>query len=200
MIKIIEAKITDITLNDIVNAKYDSSMMNDRAEIHIGNRDYVKIGKNKWEYHGNLNSVIGSTYTDKEIYNMYIINDNNESDYLYEYDYSRSRRIDYNKYYDPADTRDTYDFYHNNSNDDYYTRRINNYNEAVALNLPIIKGWEDARYTQCDECKYKIDIMSSRNDDTDSIACSACRTPGSKCPYGICRKDGTGNVIYRDEE
>lgn len=71
MIRIIsESYETSVTLDDIVNATYSSSFMNDRAEMKIDGRDYVKIGKNKWQYMPVQAHALGGIYTDKEIYDM----------------------------------------------------------------------------------------------------------------------------------
>lgn len=66
----IRVKMESISLQDIEDAIYSSSFMNDRDEIKIDGRDYVKIGKNKWQYMPSQAHAIGGIYTDKEIYDM----------------------------------------------------------------------------------------------------------------------------------
>lgn len=66
----IRVKMESISLQDIKDAIYSSSFMNDRAEIKIDGRDYVKIGKNKWQYMPVQAHAIGDIYTDKEVYDI----------------------------------------------------------------------------------------------------------------------------------
>ena len=44
--------------------------MNDRADLTLDNQTYAKIGKNKWEHIPNNPHAWGSTYTDKEVYEL----------------------------------------------------------------------------------------------------------------------------------
>ena len=58
------------TLDQIKNAKYSSSFMDDREEVCIKGKSYVKIGKDKWQYFSTNPHVIGGTCTDNDIYKM----------------------------------------------------------------------------------------------------------------------------------
>ena len=60
------------TLQKLQQAMHSSSMMGDRAELHIDGQDYVKIGKDKWEHHPSNSRVLGGTFSSKQM--MDIIN------------------------------------------------------------------------------------------------------------------------------
>lgn len=72
MIKVVnEDNLLDesISFEDIQNARYSSSFMNDRAWLTIDGLAYAKIGKNKWESQPTGEHELGSTYSDAQIYN-----------------------------------------------------------------------------------------------------------------------------------
>lgn len=58
------------SLQDLQDAPYSDSFMNDRAELTIGGKRYVKLRKNKWEYQPEQERALGSFYTDEQMYDI----------------------------------------------------------------------------------------------------------------------------------
>ena len=58
------------TLDQIKNAKYSSSFMNDKDELYIKGELYVKIGKDEWQHFPSQARALGATYSNKKIYDM----------------------------------------------------------------------------------------------------------------------------------
>lgn len=52
---------------DLEKAAYSSSFMNRRANVTIDGKTYVKIGKDKWEYHPSQSSALGPSYSTAQL-------------------------------------------------------------------------------------------------------------------------------------
>lgn len=59
-----------VTLEDLKNAQYSASFMNDRAEVHIDGRTYVKTGEDKWEYIPAQPHALGYKVTTDRLWSM----------------------------------------------------------------------------------------------------------------------------------
>jgi hypothetical protein len=91
------------TLDDIINAPYSASFMRDRATINIQGKEYVKIGKNRWQYNSSQRSVLGGIYSDKEIFDKLSSKEVTESEddpqqSYYVIDHTDAREGDAEKY------------------------------------------------------------------------------------------------------
>ena len=66
----------EVTLEEIKNAIYSSSFMNDRATIYLGDKEddyrgsYNKIAKNKWHFSPNQEHALGGNYSDNEMFEL----------------------------------------------------------------------------------------------------------------------------------
>ena len=58
------------SLDALKKCKYSSSFMNDRSEINILSRGYIKIAADKWECHLPQASALGGTYNSQQVYNF----------------------------------------------------------------------------------------------------------------------------------
>lgn len=59
------------TLFDLQKAPYSSSFMGDREVIPVGTRgEYIKIGKDKWQYSPYQGRALGGIYTDMQVYDL----------------------------------------------------------------------------------------------------------------------------------
>jgi len=63
-----------LTLDDLNKAQYSSSMMNDRAEVHVDGRSYVKVSEDQWEYHPTQERALGYKVTTDRLWNEIIQN------------------------------------------------------------------------------------------------------------------------------
>lgn len=63
-----------LTLDDLNKAQYSSSMMNDRAEVHVDGRSYVKVSEDQWEYHPTQEKALGYKVTTDRLWNEIIQN------------------------------------------------------------------------------------------------------------------------------
>lgn len=59
-----------ITKDDLNNAAYSDSFMNDRACITIDGNDYVKIGEDEWQHMPSNSHALGGIYNTDKIYQM----------------------------------------------------------------------------------------------------------------------------------
>lgn len=73
----IESKCESISLNDLQNATWGASFMDDRAYIKIDDKEYIKIYENEWEYNPSLAHELPSIYNDNEI--LELINKSNKA-------------------------------------------------------------------------------------------------------------------------
>jgi hypothetical protein len=55
------------TLQKLQQAMHSSSMMGDRAWLHLDGQDYVKIGRDKWEHHPSNSHALGGTYSSQQM-------------------------------------------------------------------------------------------------------------------------------------
>ena len=55
------------TLQKLQQAMHSSSMMGDRAWLHVDGQDYVKIGRDKWEHHPSNSHALGGTYSSQQM-------------------------------------------------------------------------------------------------------------------------------------
>ena len=61
---------SDITLQDLKDAGWGSSMLDDKSWIVVDNQEFYKIKKDGWQKHSTQSSVISGVISSEDLFNL----------------------------------------------------------------------------------------------------------------------------------